>query len=75
MIFVALYKLESSATTDLFEKWIFLKKEFINQAVKKILCTTFFDVTYVHYVNTTARCGLKKLSYFICDLMCDDSLL
>ena len=55
MIFVALYKLESSATTDLFEKWIFLKKEFINQAVKKILCTTFFDVTYVHYVNTTVR--------------------
>ena len=54
MIFVALYKLESSATTDLFEKWIFFKK-FINQAVKKILCTTFFDVTYVHYVNTTVR--------------------
>ena len=52
MIFVALYKLESSATTDLFEKLIFyFFKKFINQAVKKILCTTFFDVTYVHYVN------------------------
>ena len=37
MIFVALYKLESSATTDLFEKWIFFQKIYKPSCEKDIV--------------------------------------